>query len=53
MSMKGNFDCPVADSDCPYFRNICTCTCENPMEECDDYYYSYCEEEEEENEEED
>ena len=53
MSMKGNFACPVNGWDCPYFRNICTCTCENPMEECDDYYYAYYEEEEEEDEEED
>lgn len=34
--MKEKYYCPVNAWDCPYYRNNGTCTCENPLEECDD-----------------
>ena len=32
--------CPAEDWTCPYFdKKTWVCTIDNPMEECDEYYY--------------
>lgn len=33
-----HFHCPVNGWDCPYYKDGCLCTLENPIEECDDFY---------------
>lgn len=43
----GNWACPVNGWDCPYWDGDNGCTCENAIEECDDYMTFYTEEEEE------
>ena len=38
--IKKHIHCPVNGWDCPYYTNIphpCSCTLENPFEECDDF----------------
>lgn len=29
--------CPVNGWDCPYYKDDCICTLENPLMDCDDY----------------
>ena len=35
--MKSRIACPTNDWTCPYYKNS-TCTIDNPMAQCDDYY---------------
>lgn len=37
--------CPVNAYDCPYFESGHICSCENPIEECDDFAVCYDENE--------
>lgn len=42
---KQNYpDCPIFDMNCPYCLASGECIIDNPMTECDDYYYYYAEE---------
>ena len=43
-------ECPINDWSCPYFSITGKCLLENPIQECDDYYYYAGETSEEENE---
>lgn len=38
-------ECPLFDMECPYCLASGECTIDNPLEECDDYYYYNGEEE--------
>lgn len=46
-----HFHCPVNGWDCPYYKNeteindvteTCVCTLEDPMSDCDDFYFMWC-----------
>ena len=45
MEIKKYPECPTFDTGCPYCLASGECTIDNPLEECDDYYYYNGEEE--------